>query len=198
MKHGTAINCIEFTGGNTYKAPPAADPNEANLNLEVKVYKLNPDGSKGELLRTDPAFPEGWGNPRAILPQRKKGVEEVKAREDRDEIVATAKKLMSEGKSMGKTAEILKVPLSTLSNWMGKESEEPKKNYFGTPIIEPKPENNLYVKIKEMAQQTVKMNYDQAVNQLALSFIFDIYDSDLAPVDKLGLIAKQIKVWEDL
>ena len=109
-------------------------------------------------------------------------------RKDRDEIVATAKKLMTEGKSMTKTAEILKIPLSTLATWLSKDEKEPKKNYFGTPIIEPKadkPENgcpfdepvfNPDIPVDKPAP----VNYSQAVNQLTLSFIFDIYDSDLA------------------
>lgn len=137
MKHGTAIGCIEFNGANIYSTPPTADPNEANLNLEVKVYKLNPDGSKGELIRTE-----------------KKEEEKMYPRKDRDEIVATAKKLMAEGKSMTKAVD------------------------------EPAP--------------PLKMNYDQAVNQLTLGFIIEIYASDLDPVDKLGLIAKQIDVWKEL
>ena len=83
MKHGTAINCIEFTGGNMLRVPPAADPNDNNLNLEVKVYKLNPDGSKGELLRIEPAFPEGWHRSKTDWEkgfQKKKEVEEIMAK----------------------------------------------------------------------------------------------------------------------
>lgn len=33
---------------------------------------------------------------------------------------------------------------------------------------------------------------------MALGFIIEIYASDLPPVDKLGLIAKQIEVWREL
>ena len=39
------------------------DPPEGFINNTVKVYKLNPDGSKGEHLRDMPAFPEGWNDP---------------------------------------------------------------------------------------------------------------------------------------
>ena len=252
MKHGTAINCIEFNGGNTYKAPPAADPNDNNLNLEVKVYKLNPDGSKGKLIRTDPAYPEGWDNPRAILPQKPKKEEEniMIPRKDRDEIVATAKKLMTEGKSMTKAAEILKIPLSTLATWLSLEKKKQQKNdnlknNNNKPLNENDKLKNAneidfkmqgsndgesWTDLKDLCIKCGKpfefdeihrwvstydgpycvacyptdepypelVNYGQVINQLTLSFIFDIYDSDLAPVDKLGLIAKQIKVWEEL
>ena len=132
-----SINCIEFNGGNTLK-PQKSEPAAVDNQSEVKVYKLNPDGSKGELIRTDPAFPEGWDIPTFNSNIKEESI--MLPRKDRDEIVATAKKLMTEGKSMTKAAEILKIPLSTLATWLSKDEKqkEPKKNYFGTPIIEPK------------------------------------------------------------
>lgn len=58
------MQCVELIpGANHYIKHEEPDPNEANRQGEVKVYRLNPDGTKGELLRTEPAFPEGWDDP---------------------------------------------------------------------------------------------------------------------------------------
>lgn len=62
------MQIIDVMAGDVPRTlPPEKDPNEPNLSTECKVYKLNPDGSKGEYLRTDPGFPEGRDTPRKIL-----------------------------------------------------------------------------------------------------------------------------------
>jgi hypothetical protein len=42
---------------------PQPEPPEGFIDNTVKVFRLNPDGSKGELVRTMEAFPEGWDDP---------------------------------------------------------------------------------------------------------------------------------------
>jgi len=60
LKSNTGMHCIKFNGSNSYVTPEEEDPAEKiNRQGEVKVYRLNPDGSKGELIRIDPAWPEG-------------------------------------------------------------------------------------------------------------------------------------------
>lgn len=58
--------CIELVpGANPQVVTKEVDlgPPEDFVDNTVKVYKLNPDGSKGEHLRDMPAFPEGWNDP---------------------------------------------------------------------------------------------------------------------------------------
>lgn len=116
MKRGTGINCIEFTGGNMLKVPPAADPNEANLNLEVKVFKLNPDGSKGELIRIEPAFREGWDHPQQFREKgfQKKKEDDEMARYNWAELWPQVQELQAAGNSIREIAEELDIELSVL------------------------------------------------------------------------------------
>lgn len=130
---------------------------EANLNLEVKVFKLNPDGSKGELIRIEPAFPEAWDtpNPRQILPQRpkKEDKEMPPAREDREEKTKQARSLMAQGYSMSKAARSIGVPIPTLSAWLKKGKSpkvEPKKALKETLIA---PAKTLGIAIEPIPYQ---------------------------------------------
>jgi hypothetical protein len=62
------MQIIDVMAGDVPRTlPPKKDPNEANQSTECKVFKLNPDGSKGPLLRTMPGYPEGWDTPRKII-----------------------------------------------------------------------------------------------------------------------------------
>ena len=128
MKRNTGINCIELGTDANYILPPGdSNPNEANKDTEVKVYKMNPDGSKGELLRIEPSFPEGWNksNPAAILPQKKKKEDDIMppVREDKDVILQKAKDLIAKGETVSAAARQLKVPLGTLHGWLRKDAD---------------------------------------------------------------------------
>lgn len=65
MKPDFYIDCLEPGADNPKEhAPvPAPEPPEGFVDNTVKVFRLNPDGSKGEFLGTMPAFPEGWDDP---------------------------------------------------------------------------------------------------------------------------------------
>lgn len=55
------MKAFEPGSGNTYTYH--TDPEPIDNQAEVKVYRLNPDGSKGEFLRVEPAYPPGWDDP---------------------------------------------------------------------------------------------------------------------------------------
>ena len=110
----------------TYHREPGPIDNQA----EVKVYRLNPDGSKGEFLRTMPAFPEGW-DARKLVPEagRKKEEEEddskmARVRKDKEKIMAKARPMLAAGKSIKQTSKELGVPTTTLFQWLKKEKEQ--------------------------------------------------------------------------
>ena len=56
-------------------SPKKSGPPEGFVDNTVKVFRLNPDGSKGEFLGTMPAYPEGWDDPQQF---RKKGFQKKK------------------------------------------------------------------------------------------------------------------------
>ena len=65
MPKGFHVVCLEPGADNPKKhtPPPEPEPPEGFVDNTVKVFRLNPDGSKGEFLGTMPAFPEGWDDP---------------------------------------------------------------------------------------------------------------------------------------
>ena len=65
MPKGFHVVCLEPGADNPkkYTSPPEPEPPEGFVDNTVKVFRLNPDGSKGEFLGTMPAFPEGWDDP---------------------------------------------------------------------------------------------------------------------------------------
>lgn len=66
MSRNIGFSCIELTpGSNPQVVPEEKEPGppEGFIDNTVKVYRLNPDGSKGEHLRDMDAFPEGWNDP---------------------------------------------------------------------------------------------------------------------------------------
>jgi|LSQX01.1.fsa_nt_gb hypothetical protein len=117
-------------GDSPYIYPDPVDPNLSNIGTEVKIFRLNPDGSKGELLRTGPAFPDGWENPRFnVSPKKRKEVDEVaaKPRKDRAEITRKVRALMEEGMTLKKAAEEAGVPVTTVYTWLEQDKKTPKK-----------------------------------------------------------------------
>jgi transposase len=139
MSEIPGMQCIELIpGANHYVVPKEEDPNDKNKDGVVFVYKLNPDGSKGEFLGTMPAFPEGWDDPAKRKMTRnlrqQKNIEEEEGMRavslDKEKMVAKARELMSQGRSMNKAAQELGVPIGTLAYWLKKDKEQ-------TPSPEP-------------------------------------------------------------
>lgn len=138
------VHCLEPGDGNAYARPLEEEPKQSST---CEVFRLNPDGTKGEHLRTDPGFPEGWDNPTRILPQKPKPKEE----ESMPEKIWT-KKPSNEG--IAKTWEDCKHNISavakeysvtrvTAKEWLieaGLMEAKPKKDYFGTPIVGQEPD----------------------------------------------------------
>jgi|GEM_PF-2767179 len=63
------FQCVELTpGANAYVVPKEEDPGapQGFADTTVRVYRLNEDGTKGELLRTMDPFPEGWDSPNKL------------------------------------------------------------------------------------------------------------------------------------
>mgnify|MGYP000870199911 CR=1 FL=1 len=79
MPKGFHVVCLEPGADNPKKHSPvpAPEPPEGFVDNTVKVFRLNPDGSKGEFLGTMPAFPEGWDDPQQF---REKGFQKKKER----------------------------------------------------------------------------------------------------------------------
>lgn len=134
MKHYDNIHCLEPGDGNAYVRPLEEEPKQSST---CEVFRLNPDGTKGEHLRTDPAFPEGWDDPKYnVGPKRVKEEESmVKPRDDKAEKMAEAKKLIAEGKSVMGAAKQIDIPQSTLVTWLAKEKDAPVSGF--TPETEP-------------------------------------------------------------
>ena len=140
MPKGFHVVCLEPGADNPKKhtPPPEPEPPEGFVDNTVKVFRLNPDGSKGEFLGTMPAFPEGWDDPAKRKMTRnlrqQKNIEEEEGMRavslDKEKMVAKARELMSQGRSMNKAAQELGVPIGTLAYWLKKDKEQ-------TP--EPKP-----------------------------------------------------------
>ena len=59
----TYLNCIEFNGGNALK-PQKSEPALVDNQAEVKVYKMNPDGSTGRVAENRASLPRGMGKER--------------------------------------------------------------------------------------------------------------------------------------
>lgn len=140
MPKGFHVVCLEPGADNPKKhtPPPEPEPPEGFVDNTVKVFRLNPDGSKGEFLGTMPAFPEGWDDPAKRKMTRnlrqQKNIEEEEGMRavslDKEKMVAKARELMSQGRSMNKAAQELGVPIGTLAYWLKKDKEH-------TPTPEP-------------------------------------------------------------
>lgn len=125
------IECIDFmTGANTYERPRGRDPNEVNQHSEVKVYRLNPDGTQGEFLRTEPAYPEGWDDPakRKQIPIYKdlKGENDM-ARCNWEELWPQVQELQAQGKNVKEIAAELEIDLNSLRMKIYREEKAVEK-----------------------------------------------------------------------
>lgn len=126
-------------------------PSESKQSNICEVYRLSPDGSKGEHLKTIPGFPEGWDD--------KLYGGAFKHKEEESEMTRTARtrKPSSEemeqnwekcGKTINAFANQYDIGWATARTWLTEAGllepkttaePEPKKDYFGTPIVEEEP-----------------------------------------------------------
>ena len=139
MKPDFYIDCLEPGADNPKKhAPvPAPEPPEGFVDNTVYRYRIDEDGNK-VLIGTMEAYPEGWDDPAKRkmtrnLRQQKNIEEEERMRAvslDKEKMVAKARELMGQGRSMNKAAQELGVPIGTLAYWLKKDKEH-------TPTPEP-------------------------------------------------------------
>ena len=115
MPSGFHIVCLEPGADNPKKHSPvpAPEPPEGFVDNTVKVFRLNPDGSKGEFLGTMPAYPEGWDDPQQFrekgFQKKKEEVKEMPKKDiDFEAIVARAQEVAAErGISLYKASGIV-------------------------------------------------------------------------------------------
>ena len=139
MPKGFHVVCLEPGADNPKKhsPPPEPEPPEGFVDNTVYRYRIDEDGNK-VLIGTMEAFPEGWDDPAKRkmtrnLRQQKNIEEEERMRAvslDKEKMVAKARELMSQGRSMNKAAQELGVPIGTLAYWLKKDKEH-------TPTPEP-------------------------------------------------------------
>ncbi len=104
MNKNPVLRCTDLgTMDNLYTSPKRSQPEppEGFVDNTVKVFRLNPDGTKGDFLRTMEAFPEGWDDPHKLrekgFQKQKEEVKEMPKKDiDFDAIVAKAKQIMTE------------------------------------------------------------------------------------------------------
>ena len=131
------LHCREPGAGNAYVVPAEErqEPKQSNI---CEVFRLNPDGSIGEHIKTMPGFPEGWDEPKYnVGPKRVKEEENVvMTRADKSEKLAEAKKLIADGASVMGAAKQIDIPQSTLVTWLDKEKKEKAEPKVSTPETE--------------------------------------------------------------
>lgn len=129
------MQCVELIpGANHYIKHEEPDPNEANRQGEVKVYRLNPDGTKGELLRTEPAYPEGWDKLNNNIKNRRgKQKEENMARYNWDELWPQVLEMQAQGKKNKEIAAELGIDLYALKSKIYREKKASEKQQTPTP-----------------------------------------------------------------
>lgn len=154
------MKAFEPGSGNTYTYH--RDPDPIDNQAEVKVYRLNPDGSKGEFLRTMPAYPEGWEERRFVPGSGGKKEEEedskmARVRKDKEKIMAKARPMLAAGKSIKQTSKELGVPTTTLFQWLKKEKEQQTQPPESDQAANQEPEREE----KEPAAESVPDNNKQ-------------------------------------
>ncbi len=139
---GFNVVCLEPGADNPKKhtPPPEPEPPEGFVDNTVKVFRLNPDGSKGEFLGTMPAFPEGWDDPakRKMTPgsrwENQKEDEKIMARYHWKALWPQAQELLAQGLSTAKVADKLGIDAPALRCKIDRERRKAKKQ---TPTPEP-------------------------------------------------------------
>jgi hypothetical protein len=150
MKPDFYIDC-RVPGDNPIIRP---DPEPIDNDCEVQVFRLNPDGSKGELLRIEPAFPEGWHHPQQF---REKGFQ--KKKEDKAKMARyywkalwpQAQELLAQGLSTAKVAEKLGIDAPALRCKIDRERRKAERQ---TPEPEPAAAANQEPEQEEVGSAT--------------------------------------------
>ena len=114
MKKSLVTKTFEPGEGNRYDRPEekAPEPPGGFIDSTVYVYRLEEDGNKGKLLRTENPFPEVvapsvWG-------KRKKGARGKPTKYDWDKILPIAFSMREKGVVYSEIAESLNIPHLTL------------------------------------------------------------------------------------
>lgn len=130
------ITVIELgSGANTQVVPKEEDkgPPEGFIDNTVKVYRLNPDGSKGEHLRDMPVFPEDWDKPEdftfSVNAPKQRG-EDSMAKYDWVTLWPQVQELQAAGKNAKEIAVELEIDLSVLNAkiYREKKAKDVKKS----------------------------------------------------------------------
>lgn len=145
MKHNT--------GSNAYITPKEEEPGPPSgfIDNTVKVYRMNEDGSQGELLRTMPAFPEGWDKPNEFNKSIKEESEDM-GRYEWTELWPQAKARLDTGKHYREVADELEIEQSALYNKMYREGYKQVK---ADPDPAPEP-------IQERKAATINQDFEKA------------------------------------
>lgn len=189
---------IELDGSNTYVTPKEQDkgPPSGFIDNSVKVYKLNPDGTKGEHIKDIPGYPEGWdeqGRFEIIAGKEKEDNDMPAPREDKAEKLAEVEVLMAEGKSLTQAAKEVGVPVGTLSYWL-------KDNKKQTP--EPKPVQAVNQEPEEESQEPAIESVpveEPEVKELADARVYKYTQEDdepipYVPVTDLDKLLAELKI----
>lgn len=163
-----------------------------------EVYRLNPDGTKGEHLRTDPAFPDGWTNTKFNISQkRRKEVDEVAARPrkekpDNEEIIRAFEEC---DKKISPFARRYSIGWNTAKEWlreagaiMEKPHKENKPEWVTIPTADPEPEFTLKEHWNPEPEKHEEIEEANPVDELKLKFIAEVLQSRLNEAQKLSMI----------
>lgn len=123
------MKAFELGDENAYICHKEPDPDDINREGEVKVYRLNPDGTRGEMLRTMDAFPVGWNDPAQYRKTPGRGLAKKKGEgnmvENWKEITQKVQTLVDEGLSTYKASRAVSkeigVHYTTIYNRVRKE-----------------------------------------------------------------------------
>jgi len=136
VSKNTGYSLTGLAPGNNPQVVPKEEeqgPPEGVIDTTVKVYRLNPDGSKGEFLRTMPAYPEGWEERRSAPGSggKKKEKEEddemakkrTKAKIDWKEIGPKIDELNAKGVTTRAIADTVGISYASVFRYLEKQKE---------------------------------------------------------------------------
>jgi len=165
------LKAFEPGDENAYICHKEPDPDDINREGEVKVYRLNPDGTRGEFLRSEPAYPLGWDDPakRKQIPIYKDLKGEDTMAIDWMRVWPQVQRLQAQGKSVTDIATELgierKVLVSKIYREKNKQTPPPNQTELGgtdlereekEPAAESVPDNN---KQKQTKDDKALVNY---------------------------------------
>jgi hypothetical protein len=204
LNKNPVLRCTDLgTMDNLYTSPKRSQPEppEGFVDNTVKVFRLNPDGSKGEFLGTMPAFPEGWDHPQQFREkgfQKKK--EEVKEMPKKDidfgVIVARAQEVAAERgislyKASGIVAQETGLHRTTVYNHARAMLQAPSPEPAEAANQEPERESQESA-VTSVAQEEPEITAEEDVtlDELKIAWIDLTLGAALDPSDKVLIIEK--------